>query len=851
MTARAARTRELWRRLRRRLAGWTSGSPPEPTWAFAAVLLCAATLAPLLVPQFERLTGTTQPVPMVGSRAAPAPRLIVVVVDGLGAGPAFTPGWMPKLQAHGDRGAVGVALASFPTVTPPGVRAIFTGRRISPRPGFPGAGKPDRELDSVFARAVAAGRRVFVFGQQDYAAMFEGHAPGMGVVPYHGPPANYDKSIIKLGLTVLRGERGRWDLLTLHLFDLDIVGHLYRADSARYREKLAEVDRAIDALAELAGPETAVVVTADHGQLEAGTHGGAELAVRQVPFVAWGRGVRPGRLKRFPQTEIAPTLSALLGIPAPALSEGLPVLEAVDLAPRERAAAMLDALEHRRRKWRAAKADWPWLRNDPAPRLLRAKAMWKAGDYPGTEAYARAAIREMDAAMAEFAPAKWFGKLLWTLYLLTLAALLAAPRRRTPAILARLARWAGGGCLIALAAPLLFSGLWPACSAIALTAAATTLAVSAAASAIGDKVSRASWVVPLAAAAGIAFPAVLDANLWSWLALLGVCAAWRRARGLFLGMLGLALALEWWLPLQPEMSLARSFLPNGALLRGWWNPPWWSVEAALLGLAAAAAYRRLRGWSPGKPRMEWLAYVLALLPLAASLLLPPADLTTLAWTCAICWISFSASWLLPAPAQVRTAWLSMILLGFLNTLSGVPAICLLIPAVLAGWGLGDARQERPAPWEGLTLLAFVLWAYTLPGGRLDFSHISVGEGYLGLGRDWHPQALIALIALKHVLALGLPILPYLARLTFHEAAEAIPFLGAFSAGSLSQLWLDRFYLGSPLASLMDERTYELSIWAALLGWILLGLWFAARLTFPTLAPGSEGKPIRARGSRRG
>jgi hypothetical protein len=84
---------------------------------------------------------------------------------------------------------------------------------------------------------------------------------------------------------------------------------------------------------------------ADHGQGRGiGGHGHLDWGERPVPFVVWGRGAVPGAISREPRSilELAKTISALLGIPAPAAARGRPLVPVED--PRvERAGARPEA----------------------------------------------------------------------------------------------------------------------------------------------------------------------------------------------------------------------------------------------------------------------------------------------------------------------------------------------------------------------------------------------------------------------------------------------------------------------------------------------------------------------------
>jgi hypothetical protein len=90
-----------------------------------------------------------------------------------------------------------------------------------------------------------------------------------------------------------------------------------------------------------------VVVTADHGHTRRGGHGGREAEVMRVPLVMAGRGIRAGAALDHPRLiDIAPTVAALLGVPAPGHGLGRTLVEA--LAVDADRGAALAAADRRR-----------------------------------------------------------------------------------------------------------------------------------------------------------------------------------------------------------------------------------------------------------------------------------------------------------------------------------------------------------------------------------------------------------------------------------------------------------------------------------------------------------------------
>jgi len=752
------------------------------------------------------------------------------MVDALGADSALAPGWMPELQARLPRAAHGVGLASFPTLTPNGLRALLSGRTGVPEPVFLGGMSADWETDSVLSRASAAGRQVFTIGQQDWPALFQGHAAHMELVPYVGRPD--DEEVLRRALAAAKGERGPWDFLAVHLFDLDGVGHHHGVGSAAYRRKLLWLDARIAELAAAAGKQAAVLVTGDHGQAADGSHGGMETAARRVPYILWGPGVRPADLGTFPLRDSASTLAAFMGLPPPILAEGLPHLEALDISAKEKASVMLDLLEQRRRRWLAARTDWPWLKADPTPRLEQARGLWRSGGYARAAEAAQRAVDAADHELQEHSPGQWAGRLAWMLWLLVLAGSFGAAWPAAGLLTRRAAALAAACCAGLLVCPLLLHSLWPLAVAWGLAAAAALLLLSLVSGLGHPALSWLGWSLWWLELGAIAFPSLVDVSLWSWGTVLVLCAMrlpQAREDGMrpllwALAALALCAVMNAWNP-DTEMSALRGVLP--ALdLRRLGTAPWRAVEFPAAAALAVILYRRLL---PALERQAAAAVLLlAAAPLALALLAAPQADSLRHGIWALSLLSLAAAGLAPLPRQTKAFWASLAGLAFCRTVSSGSDACLLALTVLAGWRWAMLPPLSGPLWEGLGLAGFCLWAYTFPGGRLDFSHISVAEAYAGMGGNWHPHILAALVALKPLGFLLTPILPLLAETSAACLPGAIAVLGAAAAGSLTLLWFDKFYFNIPMSSLVDTVLYERLLVGAILTWLILPAWALVR-----------------------
>jgi len=71
-----------------------------------------------------------------------------------------------------------------------------------------------------------------------------------------------------------------------------------------------------------------IIVTADHGGHDR-DHGSEDSRDVTIPWIAWGRSVKPGQLKQGVKTmDTAATVLSLLGVAEPANWVGKPVIEA-------------------------------------------------------------------------------------------------------------------------------------------------------------------------------------------------------------------------------------------------------------------------------------------------------------------------------------------------------------------------------------------------------------------------------------------------------------------------------------------------------------------------------------------
>ena len=308
-----------------------------------------------------------------------ARRVFLVVIDGLRFDRSYE---LPFLDELRRRGVDGEATSHYPTWSRPNYVSILTGVPPSASGVRTNHHGTPVQLDSLMDRARAAGLRVATATDYDVLPrMFLRRRSALGTPVAPGPPA--DGPAIRATIdpdpdpaldlleepTAQSGVRapdadlaspfddaryapwpggfteagsalaaGDADLVILLVGAVDAAGHDHGGDSPAYREAAALADHALArVLAHVDLTQDAVIVTADHGHTGRGGHGGVEPEVLGVPLIAAGAGIRAGASASDARLiDIAPTVAALLALPAPGhgLGRTLTELLALDATAR-------------------------------------------------------------------------------------------------------------------------------------------------------------------------------------------------------------------------------------------------------------------------------------------------------------------------------------------------------------------------------------------------------------------------------------------------------------------------------------------------------------------------------------
>ncbi len=266
--------------------------------------------------------GTPAEHPVASEEETEAPRMVLIIVDGLGADAAETMSSLNTLSGYGSNMVAITAQPSlsYPTWTtiltgaPPEISGVTTNWFDGPVP-----------VESIVDVALANGMRTVMVGPESFETMYlDGWKGDRDLSTYLKPWSDegyMSSDFVNHAIDLIEEKDPR--LTVLHLPDVDETAHRHGKDSDEFREVVGRIDADISRLVgRVQDDRTTFVITADHGHITPGGHGGWEPEVTRVPAIFVGRGAASQRDEQMRQVDIAPTLVGFLGLPVPRYSIG-------------------------------------------------------------------------------------------------------------------------------------------------------------------------------------------------------------------------------------------------------------------------------------------------------------------------------------------------------------------------------------------------------------------------------------------------------------------------------------------------------------------------------------------------
>jgi len=294
----------------------------------------------LFPPLFAQPADSRPSIPAPIPPAVPAPRIIVIGVDGLsvsGVRSAHTPR-LHELIARSawTLGARGV----MPTLSSPNWASAIDG-----------AGPEQHGITSNgHFRKMVAIQPVCPDGDGMFPTVFavlRAQRPGSGIAVFHDW-AGFANLVERSAPDVMRHEGGAakttaaavryWrqfhpTLMFVHLDNVDHAGHMHGWSSPAYQAAVEQADRYIGAILDMLPADDAlgstfVLVTSDHGG-KGRHHGHNSLEEIQIPWILAGPEIAPGEITAAVYTfDTAATIAWILSLDTPECWIGRPVLSA-------------------------------------------------------------------------------------------------------------------------------------------------------------------------------------------------------------------------------------------------------------------------------------------------------------------------------------------------------------------------------------------------------------------------------------------------------------------------------------------------------------------------------------------
>lgn len=295
-----------------------------PKWLVTAAALVA-------IASFACGAGPAQPsalpTPVATPTPTPAPpRVALISIDGLRPD-ALSQDRTPSILALAERGAYAIAAQTIvPSTTLPGHTSMLTGVEPSAHGITFDEYRETFQLQTptVLALVRGAGRHtVMVVGKAKLKQLALAGTLDSFVLATRG-----DADVVNEAITRISAG---FDLLVVHLPQMDQTGHASGWMSAEYLAQLQQTDGAVGRLLSTLPPETTVIVTADHGG-KGRDHGTRDTVDMTIPWIIAGPSVvHRGPLSRPVRTvDTTPTILSLLGIAPPPSCAGKVVSEAFE-----------------------------------------------------------------------------------------------------------------------------------------------------------------------------------------------------------------------------------------------------------------------------------------------------------------------------------------------------------------------------------------------------------------------------------------------------------------------------------------------------------------------------------------
>jgi hypothetical protein len=275
--------------------------------------------------EYARFTSPFVTQPPVGEPATQhTRRLLVLLVRGLRSTDVES---MPALKALGRRGAAITLTLQAPTYALPAWLTLFSGATHQIHGSTTDGSPRNPALDTIFTRLRVSGQSSAIIGSARWNELYGADATRVEVIET-SDAGFQDEQATNAVLQTLRDPAASERLIVAELRVLDVQRSL--TETTATASALAATDIRINAIGQAADlANNTLVVVSDHGALADGRFGGDEPEVARVPLLMAGAGIASGARLDANATDLAPSITLLLGLPPPLHAQGAPLWDAI------------------------------------------------------------------------------------------------------------------------------------------------------------------------------------------------------------------------------------------------------------------------------------------------------------------------------------------------------------------------------------------------------------------------------------------------------------------------------------------------------------------------------------------
>lgn len=252
-------------------------------------------------------------------------KAVLVIIDALREDTAMKKEVMPHLNFLRQKGAWTRMHSQPPSFSQPGYSTILTGAwpelNDSPVVNVDTVDIWQFTQDNILSSAKRAGLKTAISAFNWFERLLPEEAVDASFYTEKEDKQG-DLEVIQAAMPWLSAND--YQFILIHLDQVDYAGHHEGGPlDPRWDEAARRCDDLLgQVVTQLDLTNDTIIVISDHGQIDRGGHGGQEAATLIEPFVAAGRGIKPGHYADIQMVDVAPTLAALLGSGLPASSQG-------------------------------------------------------------------------------------------------------------------------------------------------------------------------------------------------------------------------------------------------------------------------------------------------------------------------------------------------------------------------------------------------------------------------------------------------------------------------------------------------------------------------------------------------